>query len=202
MLVVVDNKMGNIKSVSRALDFIGAPHKISADPSDLENCSKIIFPGVGNFYEASHRLEANGLKKVIRKEVLENKKTILGICLGMQLLFEKGQEGGESEGLNLIPGLVCPLKDSIPDKIIPHMGWNELQPNGGVLIQENKEGDCFYFVHSFEVLTNDQFVSSYTDYGKKIVASVEKDNIYGTQFHPEKSQELGINMLKRFIEVC
>lgn len=202
MIVIINNNMGNIKSVSRALDVLKIDNVISADPEEIKKASKLILPGVGNFSEASKRLKESGLMDLIKSEVLEKKKPLLGICLGMQLLFEKGFEDGESEGLGFIPGSVRPLSER-PHKLpVPHMGWNDLIVKPSKILQGIPTGECFYFVHSYEAKCDKQYVCATTDYGEDVVAAVEFENVYGTQFHPEKSQASGIQILRNFANLC
>ena len=200
MIVIIDNQMGNIKSVSRALDFLGVKNTISSDPEVIKTADKLILPGVGNFSEASKRLKQSGLMEIIREYCQE--KPMLGICLGMQLLFETGYEDGKNEGLGLIPGHVSHLSERIGDLPIPHIGWNDIAVKDSKVFQGIDSGSCVYFVHSFEAITDEKYISAKTNYGNDVVAAVENGNVYGAQFHPEKSQTVGIKILKNFIELC
>ncbi|MDR0918237.1 MAG: imidazole glycerol phosphate synthase subunit HisH [Oscillospiraceae bacterium] len=194
MTAIIDYGAGNIFSVKNALDFLGADCKLTDNPQDIINADKLILPGVGAFPWAMKKLEESGLIEVIKEETL--KKPLLGICLGMQLLFTKGFEFEECNGLDLIPGKV--EKIDVP-LIIPHMGWNELKP-----LAESKwdiKDKYVYFVHSYQAVCEDKYISYYCEYGKKIPAMVQKDNVIGCQFHPEKSGEVGLNILRKFIEI-
>ena len=165
----------------------------------IESCEKIILPGVGAFRDAMMKLRDKKLDEVLLNEAGKG-KPILGICLGMQMLFDCSYEFGYCKGLCLVPGQVKPLKGYIEDGLdIPHMGWNSLTITDRDGIMKNtKEGDYVYFVHSFAAFTEEKYVSSFTDYGGRITASVQNKNIYGTQFHPEKSGETGLKILKEF----
>ncbi|HXH73882.1 MAG TPA: imidazole glycerol phosphate synthase subunit HisH [Bacteriovoracaceae bacterium] len=202
MIAIINNNMGNIKSVSRALDLLGAENIITSDVNEIKQASKLILPGVGNFAEASRRLRQSGLMDLIKSEALDNKKPLLGICLGMQLLFDKSYEDGENEGLGLIPGMVKSLSDRPHKLAVPHMGWNDLKVKESRLLKGIPTGECFYFVHSFEAKCDSKYISATTEYGEDVVAAVEHDNIYGVQFHPEKSQASGIQLIKTFVTIC
>lgn len=201
MIVVIDNQMGNIKSVSNALKLLNAEHSIASTPEGIERADKLILPGVGNFRQASQKLDGSNLTDAIRIFAKSN-KPVLGICLGMQLLFETSEEDGPCDGLSLIPGKVCALNNRIKTLPIPHVGWNDLVVKDSKLMAGINDGDCVYFVHSYEVLTSEKYVIATTDYSQNIVAAVQNKNIYGVQFHPEKSQKEGIQILKNFVELC
>lgn len=202
MIAIINNNMGNIKSVSRALDLLNIDNIITSDPEEIKRADKLILPGVGNFSEASKRLKQSGLMDLIKIEVLEKKKPLLGICLGMQLLFEKGFEDGESDGLGFIPGAIKPLNERAYKLPVPHMGWNDLKVKSSKILTGIPTGECFYFVHSYEAKCDSKFVCATTDYGEDVVAAVEFENVYGTQFHPEKSQAAGIQILRNFATLC
>ena len=205
MIAIIDYGVGNLFSLSSSFKSIGADTVVTGDPEIIRKAEKLILPGVGAFRDAAEKLRKSGLDKVIIEETAKG-KPLLGICLGMQMLFEKSFEYGEYEGLGLIPGSVVPMKGVVPDELkVPHIGWN------GLLFPENKEkskifkylneGDHMYFVHSYYATDCDEFVSSKTEYGALLTASAEKDNVYGVQFHPEKSGEKGLSILKAFCEL-
>lgn len=195
MIAIIDYGAGNLFSVKNALDFLGEESVITADPAVLKVADGLILPGVGAFPDAMRMLRASGLADVIKEEAKAG-KPLLGICLGMQVLFEKGMEFEETEGLALIPGTVDRIKT---DKKIPHMGYNELifgEPSP--LLCGIEEGDCVYFVHSFMANTEKKYIAASCDYGTSVTALVQNNNIYGAQFHPEKSGTVGLTILKNF----
>ena len=199
MIAIVNLNMGNLASVKKALDYWKVPAIITSDANDMRSASKIILPGVGSFAEASKNLRKLDLREALRHEALEKKKPILGICLGMQLLADEGEEGGVSQGLGMIPGRVVPI--TRPKSVrIPHVGWNDVQPDNSPLYQNIPEGSCFYFVHSYHFVPSEVVSVGLTDYVGSLVASVAKNNIFGTQFHPEKSQQVGLSLLKNFLD--
>lgn len=199
MIAIIDYGAGNLFSVKNALDFLGVESQVTADPAALERADGLILPGVGAFPDAMAMLEQSGLVRVIREQA--QKKPMLGICLGMQLLFETGYEFRETPGLGLIPGKVVKIDGG--GLKIPHMGWNELKiPSPCPLTADTREGDSVYFVHSYRADTEDRYISCYTDYNEKIPALVRLGNLYGAQFHPEKSGAVGLAMLKNFAEVA
>lgn len=190
--------MGNVLSVQKALNAINVDSVISDKPDEIAKCSHIILPGVGSFKKAMDNLHAKDLVTVLRKEVNENKKPFLGICLGMQLLAEKGFEDGETEGLGFIEGNV----DVIPENHLPttHIGWNNIKVKNRKYFN-NVHDNNFYFVHSYCLnAKNESDVAATVEYGCELTAAVQKDNVFGTQFHPEKSQLEGIEVLKNFLE--
>lgn len=195
MIAIIDYGAGNLFSVRNALDYLGIKHTISSDPAVLEAADEMILPGVGAFPDAMRMLRESGLVPVIREQAA--KKPLLGICLGMQLLFEKGFEFEETEGLGLIEGSVW-LIDAGGLKI-PHMGWNDLTVlNPCALTAETENGDYVYFVHSYRAETPDENISCYTSYHERIPALVHQGLVYGAQFHPEKSGSVGLAMLRNF----
>ncbi len=196
MIAIIDYGAGNLFSVKNALDFLGLPNIITNNPDDLRNADKLILPGVGAFADAMRMLNESGLVEVIREEV--QKKPLLGICLGMQMLFEKGYEFGETDGLGLIKGCVK-LMQPKGNLAIPHIGWNELEKNEQCpLLAKCGEGEYVYFVHSYAAECDSKNVAAYCDYGMKVPALVFEGNVYGAQFHPEKSGETGLNILRCF----
>ncbi len=202
MVAIVDYGVGNLFSLKSSLAAIGADVIVTADANVLKAADQILLPGVGAFGDAAEKLRQSGLDKVL-KEAAASGKPLLGICLGMQLLFEKSYEYGEHQGLGLIPGTVCPIQSVIPEDLkIPHIGWNALhfnQPNP--LLAQIREGDCVYFVHSYYAADCDDYVIATAEYGSELTAAVAKGNVYGCQFHPEKSGSVGLNILKAFIQL-
>lgn len=196
MIAIIDYGAGNLFSVQNALNFLGIENIITKDKADIEKADKLILPGVGAFPDAMRMLSDAGLIDVIKERV--KTKPLMGICLGMQMLFEKSYEFGETEGLGLIPGTVELMKPE-NDLLIPHIGWNALEKNEECpLLQNVEEGDYVYFVHSFAAVTDSKNVAAYCDYGMKVPGLVAKDNVYGCQFHPEKSGKTGLDILKNF----
>lgn len=196
MTAIIDYGAGNLFSVKNALDFLGIENKITNNPDDLRSADRLILPGVGAFPDAMRMLNESGLVEVIKEEV--QKKPLLGICLGMQMLFEKGYEFGETDGLGLIPGSVK-LMHPQGDLPVPHIGWNSLEFNEPCrLLDKCENGEYVYFVHSFAAECDSRNVAAYCDYGMKIPALVFEGNVYGAQFHPEKSGDTGLNILRCF----
>ena len=202
MIAIVDYGVGNLFSLNSSLEMIGAESVVTADEAVLRSADKILLPGVGAFEDAARKLRESGLAELI-KELAAEGKPLLGICLGMQMLFERSYEYGEHEGLGLIPGSVRPIRDVIPaDYKIPHIGWNALRfRRENPLFKYVKEGDCVYFVHSFYASDCDEFTVATAEYGAELTAAVARGNVYGCQFHPEKSGNVGLNILKAFAEV-
>jgi glutamine amidotransferase len=195
MIAIIDYGMGNLFSVKNALDFIGVPSEITREPASLARADGMILPGVGAFPAAMRELSRSGLTQPIREQA--KKKPLLGICLGMQMLFERGYEFEECEGLGLIDGEIRLLKTG--GLKIPHIGWNALSfQNPCPLLDGVDEGAYVYFVHSFVAHTRDENIAAYTVYGEKVPALVCKGNVFGAQFHPEKSSSEGLAMLKNF----
>jgi len=202
MIAITDYGVGNLFSIKSSLDTIGAESVITSDENVLIKADKIILPGVGAFRDAQKKLSESGLDKVIIKEAQKG-KPILGICLGMQLLFEKSFEYGEYEGLGLIKGEIRPIADVIGEGLsIPHIGWNPLiMKKKSPLYKYVKDGECVYFVHSYYAANCKESVSATAEYGCELTASAEQGNVFGCQFHPEKSGKTGLNMLKAFSEM-
>ena len=202
MVAIVDYGVGNLFSLECSLNAIGADVTVTSDPAVLQSADQIILPGVGAFEDAAKKLRATGLDTVL-KELAAAGKPLLGICLGMQMLFEKSYEYGEHQGLGLIPGQVVSMEGVVPgDYKIPHIGWNALIfKKDCPLFRYIKEGDCVYFVHSYYATNCNDAVTSTAEYGPELTASVAKGNVYGCQFHPEKSGTVGLNILKAFIEL-
>lgn len=199
MIAIVDYGAGNIFSVKNALDFLGIENKLTADAKDLENADQIILPGVGAFPWAMKKLNESGLVPTIKEQ--SKIKPFLGICLGMQLIFDKGYEFEETDGLGLIKGSVEKIERE--ELSVPHMGWNSLIYNKECSILNGiPEGEYVYFVHSYAAKCDDDSVAAYCDYGGKVTALVyDGKYVIGTQFHPEKSGKAGLKMLKNFSEL-
>ncbi len=201
-IVIIDYGMSNLGSIRRAMEECGADVLVSNNPEDLKISDKIILPGVGAFGDGMKNLNNQGWTKIIREEVLENKIPILGICLGMQLLATKGHEGGEFDGLNLIEGEVVKFT-SLDDERIPHVGWNEIvKTKESPIFEGIEDGSDFYFVHSYHFKAkNKEDVIATTSYCGEFASAINKNNIFGTQFHPEKSIPVGFQVLKNFINL-
>ena len=197
-IAIVDYGVGNLKSVTNALEYLGFATQITGEANDLEQADAIILPGVGAFPNAADKLRGTGLDQVIKQQV--EKKPLLGICLGMQLLFEEGEEVRPCEGLGLIPGKVQRIDTALK---LPHIGWNGLSfRNDCPIFKGLAEDSHVYFVHSFQGAAADPaHVAAVTDYGREVLAAVHRDNVYGCQFHPEKSGEIGLEILKKFGEL-
>ena len=203
MVGIIDYGVGNLFSLRSSFDAIGETVIVSSDPEVLRKADHILLPGVGAFEDAVKKLRQSHLDEMVYETVREG-KPLMGICLGMQMLFEKSFEYGEHRGLGLLKGEVIPMAGMIPKELkIPHMGWNALnitQPNGK-LFRNTKEGDYVYFVHSYFAHGCEDSLAAQTEYGKWLTAAVEKDNVFGCQFHPEKSGEVGLNILRAFCAV-
>nr|WP_321026541.1 imidazole glycerol phosphate synthase subunit HisH [Clostridium neonatale] len=204
MIVIIDYGMGNLKSVRNALNFLGLENKISSKEEDINNADALILPGVGAFPDAMETIEKLGLDKMIKAEVKKG-KPLLGICLGMQLLFDKGYEGVEKKGLGLIKGNIVRMnEDKVNNIKIPHIGWNNLFYNKeDELFKGIDEGKYVYYVHSFYAQDYDEDdLVAYSEYGSnKIPGVVRCKNVIGAQFHPEKSGDVGLNILRNFGEL-
>lgn len=198
MITVIDLEIGNTASVSGALRRLGIPYLLSRDPADIEKADKLILPGVGSFSEAMKRIALARIGEVIKKKVLNEKTPILGICLGMQVFARYGEEGGPTEGLGLINSRVVHHRAKDMGLKLPHIGWNEVHHDDMRIFDSIEDGACFYFVHSYEMILSEDAKTAYSDYGVKFVAAVQKDNIIGVQFHPEKSQRPGLKLLDNF----
>lgn len=192
---IVDYGVGNLKSVTNAMDYLGLSTRITSDPRELELADAIILPGVGAFPDAADKLRLTGLDRVLTAQA--EQKPILGICLGMQLLLDRGEEVRECAGLGLVPGRVRRIETGLK---LPHIGWNSLSfPNPSPLLAGVEEGSYVYFVHSFCAVADDPAtVIAQTDYGVPVTAAVQRGNVYGCQFHPEKSGEVGLQILRNF----
>ena len=203
MIAIVDYGVGNLFSLKSSFAAIGADAVVTGDADVLRRADRILLPGVGAFGDAAEKLRATGLDAVVIEQAGTG-KPLMGICLGMQLLFDRGFEYGEHAGLGLIPGAVRPIADVIPAGLkIPHIGWNALHFSGekSPLFRYIKEGDCVYFVHSFYAADCDESVIATAEYGAPLTAAVQRGNICGCQFHPEKSGPVGLNILRAFCEL-
>lgn len=198
-IAIIDYKMGNIKSVENSFKKAGARIEVTSDPEKIKNASAVILPGVGAYRDAFKNLKEMDLIKPIY-ESIEN-KPFLGICMGMQLLFEYSLEGGKNKGLGVFKGFVGRIPPGVK---IPHIGWNQIEiKKKSKLFKDIKQGENFYFVHSYHVIPEDKsIISSITDHGTSIVASIEQDNVFGFQFHPEKSSTCGQQLIRNFIDLA
>ena len=195
MIAIVDYGAGNLFSVKNACDYLGVETITTSDAKDLENADGIILPGVGAFADAMEKLEATGLIPVIKEQA--GKKPLIGICLGMQMLFDYSTEFGKTEGLGLIPGYVDLI--DCGDLKLPQIGWNQLKKhNNCSAFADVKDGDYVYFVHSFAARCDEKYLAATTEYGGTVVAAVANGNVMGTQFHPEKSGAVGLGILRNF----
>ncbi len=203
MTAIIDYGVGNLFSISCSLDAIGEKNVITGDKQVLMSADRIILPGVGAFRDAISKLRSTELDKTVL-ELAASGKPLLGICLGMQMLFDKSFEYGEYDGLGLIPGSVRPIADEIPNDLkIPHIGWNALvfTNNNSRIFKYIKDGDHVYFVHSYHACDCDEYITAKSEYGASLCASVERGNVFGCQFHPEKSGNTGLSILKAFCEI-
>lgn len=203
MLAIIDYGVGNLFSLQCSLNKIGVENVVTSDVEVIKNADRIILPGVGAFGDAVKKLRESGMFEVVIDEAKKG-KPLMGICLGMQMLFEKSYEYGEYEGLGLIKGEIVSLKGKIPEELdIPHMGWNALRFHNGKneLFKYVNEGDCVYFVHSYFGVDCDDSLIASAEYGADVTAAVAKNNVYGCQFHPEKSGDVGLKILKAFCEI-
>ncbi|MBO0439130.1 imidazole glycerol phosphate synthase subunit HisH [Candidatus Enterococcus ikei] len=199
MIIIIDYDTGNTRNVQKALDHVGLANKISADPNEIQEAEGLILPGVGAFSLAMKELKERGLVSVIQ-EAAQKGTPILGVCLGMQLLLEGSMENGFTEGLGLIEG-ICEKLPEDPDLPVPHMGWNELIVTNETLLTKEIDSEYVYFVHSYYADCEPDLIDALVQYSIKIPAMISKGNIYGTQFHPEKSSEAGLKILSGFKEV-
>lgn len=195
---IIDYGMGNLQSVSNALNYLGSDNFISSSIEELSKADKLILPGVGAFGDAMYNLKEKGLDKFVI-EAIESGTKLLGICLGMQLLFEKSYEYGEHDGLGILKGEIVPFRTDLK---VPHMGWNSLDLIADKpLFKEIGRQPYVYFVHSYHLETTEDIVSATTPYGKNIQVAVQKENVYALQFHPEKSGKTGLTILKNFVNL-
>jgi len=202
MLAIVDYGVGNLFSLQHSFKAIGADAIVSSDANVIRSADRILLPGVGAFQDAAAKLRETGLDEVVISEAKKG-KPLMGICLGMQMLFDKSYEYGEHAGLGLIPGCVSPIAGRIPeDYKIPHIGWNALKfTKDSPLFKYIEAGDHVYFVHSYHAEQCEDAVIAVSEYGYDLTAAVAKDNVFGCQFHPEKSGKTGLNILRAFCEM-
>ena len=202
MIAIIDYGVGNLFSLKSSLKEIGAEAVVTSDEKVIAEADRIILPGVGAFEDAARKLRESGMAEVVKREAAAG-KPMMGICLGMQLMFDAGYEYGVHEGLGLIRGSVRPISDVIPEGYkIPHIGWNLLKfRKESPLFKYIKEDDYVYFVHSYYAAECDESVIAVTEYGADLTAAVANGNVYGCQFHPEKSGEVGMKILKAFMEL-
>ena len=199
MIAIVDYGMGNLRSVQKAFEAVGAEARVTSRIEDILKANKVVLPGVGAMGPAMQKLEELALTGPIRK-IVEDGKPFLGICLGLQLLFERSSEGGFSQGLRILEGSV----ERFTDLKVPHMGWNQIniQPVGNQMFSGLSTGENMYFCHSYYVKPKDASIASgITNYGIDFVAAIVRDNVWGVQFHPEKSQKAGLQILKNFAQL-
>ncbi|EED2629774.1 imidazole glycerol phosphate synthase subunit HisH [Listeria monocytogenes] len=199
MIVIIDYDTGNTKSISKALDFIGLQNKISSDATEISQADGVILPGVGAYPEAMKELTRRGLDKTL-KEIAATGKPILGVCLGMQLLLESSNEHSFTSGLCLIPGHVEKLPEE-PEFAVPHMGWNQLQIKRATPLTKQLDGEYVYYVHSYYANCPEEYIIATSGYSIEVPGMINNGNIYGAQFHPEKSGQIGLEILKGFKEV-
>ena len=202
MIAIIDYGVGNLYSLSHSLTYLGIENQVTREESVILRADKVILPGVGAFGDARKKLSETGMDRLVLQKAAEG-APLLGICLGMQLLFEKSYEYGEHPGLSLIPGEVCPLKDDLPPGMkVPHIGWNALKFTGECpLLRFIREGDSVYYVHSYYAKGAGDAVKAVSEYGVEVTGLVQRGSVYGAQFHPEKSGPVGLKMLKAFGEV-
>ena len=202
MIAIIDYGVGNLFSLKSSFAAIGQEAVVTSDPKVIEAADRVILPGVGAFGDAAEKLRQSGMAQVVKDQAAKG-KPIMGICLGMQLLFDKSCEYGEHEGLGLIHGEIRPIAEVIdPGLKIPHIGWNALiMKKQSALFKYLSEGDCVYFVHSYYAADCDENTTATAEYSAELTASVENGNVYGCQFHPEKSGEVGLNILRAFCEI-
>lgn len=199
MVAIIDYGMGNVASVQKALNFLKIENVITDDHEIIKEAKTILLPGVGSFAQGMKNLNDRGLVELLTEEVVAKKKNFIGICLGMQLIMEKGMEPFECKGLGWVKGSV--VKFELQDLNVPHMGWNNIQVLNDTYYKECKTDD-FYFIHSYHVVPeNKEDIATTVNYGFDVVASIQKGNVFATQFHPEKSQNAGLSLLKTFFEI-
>ncbi len=201
MISIVDYGMGNLRSVQKAFEKLGVPAKIVTRPDEIDTAEKLVLPGVGAFRDAIHELQRQELVAPIKAHIQAD-KPFLGICLGLQMLFDVSYEDGEWPGLGIIPGKVIRFSDH-PELKVPHMGWNELEVVGEPrLLRDIPRDSYFYFVHSYFVEPVDErVIAARTDYGQRFVSMIARNNLFATQFHPEKSQAVGLKLLSNFATI-
>lgn len=200
-ICILNYGMGNLGSVQNALRFLGVEATIASDRDTLEAAHAYILPGVGAFGEAMHNLRGLGVIKTLEREVLDNRKPLFGICLGMQLLAEDSLEKGKQKGLGWIKGHVVPIEGDATNRV-PHVGWNGIDHTGDSAFLKIEQQGSFYFDHSFHLECDPKLVSATCEHGQTLVAAIRRRNIMATQFHPEKSQRNGLKLLRNFVHYC
>lgn len=202
MIAIIDYGVGNLFSIKSSFGAVGADTVVTSDPKTIRNADKIMLPGVGAFEDAARKLKESGLGEIVKEEAAKG-KPLLGVCLGMQLLFERSHEYGVHEGLGILKGDVVPMNGYIDEKLkVPQIGWNALKfTKESPLFKYIKDGDFVYFVHSYFASGCEDSVAAVTEYDKDLTAAVSKGNVYGCQFHPEKSGDVGLNILRAFSEL-
>lgn len=202
MIAIIDYGVGNLFSIKSSFGAVSADTVVTSDPKTIRNADKIMLPGVGAFEDAARKLKESGLGEIVKQEAAKG-KPLLGVCLGMQLLFERSHEYGVHEGLGILKGDVVPMKGYIDEKLkVPQIGWNALKfTKESPLFKYIKDGDFVYFVHSYFASGCEDSVAAVTEYDKDLTAAVSKGNVYGCQFHPEKSGDVGLNILRAFSEL-
>lgn len=201
MISIVDYGMGNLRSVQKAFEKLGVPAKIVTGPDEIEAAEKLVLPGVGAFRDAIHELQRQELIAPLKAHIHAD-KPFLGICLGLQMLFDVSYEDGEWPGLGIIPGKVVRFSDH-PELKVPHMGWNQLEVVGNPrLLADIPRDSYFYFVHSYFVVpTDESVIAARTEYGQRFASMIARNNLFATQFHPEKSQAVGLKLLNNFATI-
>ena len=199
-IVIIDYGMGNLRNVQKGFEYVRSEAKVTRNKKEIERASAIVLPGVGAFKDCMQNLERFGLIEPLLRSI-EKGKPYLGICLGLQILFSESEEFGSQKGLDLIRGRVVRFRPD-PDHKVPHMGWNTIDKEREVpFLQGIESGDFFYFVHSYYVVPEErQWAATFTSYGKPFVSSIWKENVFATQFHPEKSQQKGLRILENFVK--
>tara|TARA_B000000557_G_scaffold264124_1_gene268539 strand:- start:1450 stop:2058 length:609 start_codon:yes stop_codon:yes gene_type:complete len=201
MISIIDYGLGNLKSVHKALNSLGFTSKITSSIKDINNCNGIIFPGVGSFGDCMKELDKRDLINSLKKSISSG-KPFMGICLGLQILFERSEESPNVEGLSILKGEISKIKFD-KDLKVPHMGWNKINIIKDSSILQGIDSDTWmYFVHSFKFNNDLEITDSVSSYGEIFSASINKDNIFATQFHPEKSSKIGLTILKNFADLC
>jgi len=198
-IIIIDYGMGNLRNVQKGFEWIGSEAKVTRNKKEIERASAIVLPGVGAFKDCMENLEKLGLLELLIQSI-EKGKPYLGICLGLQILFSESEEFGSQRGLDLVKGKVVKFRPD-PGYKVPHMGWNTVEKQREIpMLQEIETGDFFYFVHSYYVVPEEtQWISTLTLYGRPFVSSIWKENLFATQFHPEKSQQKGLRILENFV---
>ena len=202
MIAIIDYGVGNLFSLRSSFAAIGQEATVTNDVEEIRRADRLILPGVGAFRDAAEKLRASGMDRAVKEET-EKGKPLLGVCLGMQMLFERSHEYGVHEGLGLLKGEIRPIAERIPDGLkIPQMGWNALKiVKDSPLLKYTREGEYVYFVHSYSAVDCEDSLLAVTEYGAELTACVGKGNVFGCHFHPEKSGEVGLRILKAFCEL-